>query len=375
MRSVVNCPLPVEPNPPLPRACCIERIRVPQAAHCDTGAMTICAMRIAATDHKWFAAQIHQNDLYFAAVVGVDRAGRVEHGDAVPRRKSGARPHLALGSRAAARSRCRSGSSARAPGAIVDRRVGRHRGDQIEAGGVRALIGRQRQIGAVRQAHDAHFDASSCDLASVQASRRCARPAPRATSSLDCGGQVFDAVGGDQMNGVAVAAHDAGLAATRRWRRSSRSPCGRAWPWRWSMTFSVSAAKPIDQLRPAGSCDARWWTRMSGFSTSASSGVPLPCLLDLLRARLARRASRRPRRRTPRRRPATPARPPPASRARFRPGRPSRRADRAHSPGRNQRHLGAGGAPPPPRWRGPACPTSGWRCSAPDRSARASAPT
>ena len=31
-------------------------------------------------------------------------------------------------------------------------------------------------------------------------------------------------------------------------------------------------------------------------------------------------------------------------------------------------------APAPRRWRGPACPTSGWRCSAPDRSARASGP-
>ncbi len=45
-----------------------------------------------------------------------------------------------------------------------------------------------------------------------------------------------------------------------------------------------------------------------------------------------------------------------------------RRAPRSGSPARRRRR-------PPPRWHGPACRTIDWRCSAPDRSARASVPT
>ena len=41
--------------------------------------------------------EIDQDDLDLAAIVGIDRAGRIEHGDAVPQREPGARPDLAFG--------------------------------------------------------------------------------------------------------------------------------------------------------------------------------------------------------------------------------------------------------------------------------------
>ena len=72
-----------------------------------------------------------------------------------------------------------------------------------------------------------------------------------------------------------------------------------------------------------------------------------------------------------RRRPAAPPRRRPASRARSRHGRARRPAGSASATGPEtsvtSRAGRRGGAR---RWRGPACRTSGWRCSAPDRSAR-----
>ena len=50
------------------------------------------------------------------------------------------------------------GIAARRPGAMVNGRIGRHRGEEIEAGGVFALVGRQRQIAGVRQPQDPELD-------------------------------------------------------------------------------------------------------------------------------------------------------------------------------------------------------------------------
>ena len=51
-----------------------------------------------------------------------------------------------------------------------------------------------------------------------------------------------------------------------------------------------------------------------------------------------------------------------------------RRADRACSPARSPASPRRRRARRPRRWRGPACRRSGWRCSAPGRSARGSGP-
>ena len=42
-------------------------------------------------------AQIHKNDLYFAPVIRVDRARRIEYGYTVPQSEPGARTHLTFG--------------------------------------------------------------------------------------------------------------------------------------------------------------------------------------------------------------------------------------------------------------------------------------
>ena len=103
--------------------------------------------------------------------------------------QSRARPDLAL---AAGRQGDRDAGWDHRPRARreLDRRLGGHCGKQIQTGGVRALILRQRQVGGMRQPHDAHLDvlAAAHGFAPVGAAAMRAMSA-RATSSLDCGGQ------------------------------------------------------------------------------------------------------------------------------------------------------------------------------------------
>ena len=51
----------------------------------------------AAADPKRLGAQIDKDYADFAAIVGIDRAGRIQHRDAVLRGEPGARPHLRFG--------------------------------------------------------------------------------------------------------------------------------------------------------------------------------------------------------------------------------------------------------------------------------------
>src|SRR5215212_5974395 len=53
---------------------------------------------LASLNRKRFGAEIHKNNLYFSPVVGIDRARRIQHRDAVARRQTGSRPYLAFGS-------------------------------------------------------------------------------------------------------------------------------------------------------------------------------------------------------------------------------------------------------------------------------------
>src|SRR5688572_20608124 len=50
----------------------------------------------AALDREGLLAEVDHRDLHFAAVVAVDRAGRVDHRDAVAGRQPAARPDLRL---------------------------------------------------------------------------------------------------------------------------------------------------------------------------------------------------------------------------------------------------------------------------------------
>ena len=91
-------------------------------------------MRSPRADRERLAAEIDQQHHDLAAIVGVDGAGAVEHGDAMLEREARARAHLRLvaGGSSSAKP---VGTSARAPGAQLDRRSLGHAGDQIEPGG------------------------------------------------------------------------------------------------------------------------------------------------------------------------------------------------------------------------------------------------
>lgn len=68
--------------------------------------------------------------MYFAAIVGIDGTGRVEHGDAMSQGEPGTRPDLPFKSL-----RKRNGNARRNGRAIARRDdhgcIGRHRGDEI----------------------------------------------------------------------------------------------------------------------------------------------------------------------------------------------------------------------------------------------------
>src|SRR5262245_54508551 len=94
---------------------------------------------LAAADDERLAAEIDQDDADLAAVVGIDGARRVEHGDARLQREAGAWPHLRFESAGQ-----RYGDSRRYQLALA-RRQDAVAGDscqQIEARAVRGRVGR-----------------------------------------------------------------------------------------------------------------------------------------------------------------------------------------------------------------------------------------
>jgi hypothetical protein len=93
---------------------------------------------------------VYKDDLNFPAKISVDRSGGVEHCHAVPACKSGAGTDLTFGA-----GRQRDAKSGRDHGVLAGgqhyRRVTRDRRQEVEPGRKLALIGRQRQIGRVRE--------------------------------------------------------------------------------------------------------------------------------------------------------------------------------------------------------------------------------
>ena len=169
----------------------------------------------AAADDKRLAAEIDQDDLDLSAIIGVDGSRSVKDGNAVADGKARTRPDWPFAAR-----RQRDGNAGRDHRA---RRPARSRpacsagtaAMQIETRGKRALIGRQRQVGAVRQPHDAQLDGSLLVRRFHPLCLRKRRHDPldqlRATSSFDCGGQDSTPDAVTRMNRIAVAAHDAGF--------------------------------------------------------------------------------------------------------------------------------------------------------------------
>ncbi len=175
---------PVEPKPPSPRTVS-SRASVSRQAAWTTGGDQQLGDPIAAVDDEGLGPEVDQDHLHLAPIVGVDRARSIEAGDAVAERQAGTRPHLALEA-----GRDGHGEAGRHGVAVAgmqgQRLVLRHRGAQIHAGGVGALVGRQRQVFAVRQAFDGDLDAhfkSPMRSSAMRAARR------RATSVFDARGQ------------------------------------------------------------------------------------------------------------------------------------------------------------------------------------------
>ena len=129
---------------------------------------------LAAANRKRFRAVIDQDDLDLAAIVGIDGAGRVQHGDAVLRGEPRAWPHLrleAFGQRD--RKSCR--HHCLLAGRKHQRRAFRNRREQIEPGRMPALIGRQRQAFAMRQLADVdlNYRMTCHDLALIRNALHC----------------------------------------------------------------------------------------------------------------------------------------------------------------------------------------------------------
>src|SRR5512144_806865 len=141
----------------------------------------------AAGNNNRFAAEIDQQNLNFAPIVRVDRAGRVEDGETISSREARTRTHLCfITFRERNRQSCRNESA----GARCDCEGtgGRDRCKQVEPRRMFALVRWQWQVFAMSETHQtnintAHDDSppSACEI------RATSRDA---TSSVLCGGQV-----------------------------------------------------------------------------------------------------------------------------------------------------------------------------------------
>src|SRR3984957_6299637 len=233
-----------------------------------------------ARNDEQFGTSIDQNDLQFSAIVGIDRPGRVEHCDAVASGQTRPRPDLALAALGQSDRDARWNHGA-AAGRNFDRRIGRHRGHEIEAGGERALILRQRQIAPMRQLDDAHLDGRLVAHRSASSSAVAIRAIKaRATSSFDCGGQ--DSTPAAVIKWIVLTSPPMmPVAGETSLARIQSQPFLASFAWALAMTLSVSAAKPMTSRgRPELRCAIV--DRMSGFSVSARVGVLPGCFLILL---------------------------------------------------------------------------------------------
>ena len=134
---------PVEPKPPSARPLS-SSVALDEGDAGDGRDDELCNAH-APRDRERLAPEIDQEHLHLAAVVGVDRAGRVEHGDAVAGGEAGARPHLRL--EAIRQLDDEPGRHEGAPAWLQDEgRIVRNRRQEIETGGAGGLVARQRQI-------------------------------------------------------------------------------------------------------------------------------------------------------------------------------------------------------------------------------------
>src|SRR5680860_764603 len=239
---------------------------------------------VAAPDREALIAEIDQEHFHLAAIVGIDGAGAVQHGDAMLEREARARAHLRLV--AVRQFEDEAGRHQHAVAGIKgERAVLGHGSDQVEARRMRRLIGGQRQAFAVRQTHDPNLHAHSAaersdDSVSAARARRRA-----AISSLLMAGQSSVPAPVTRCTMVRSPPMMPVPAETSLATIQS-APLARA----CSTTVSVSAAKPMTSSGRCGPGTAMV-ARMSGFWARFSETSPPPSFLSFCAASACARQS------------------------------------------------------------------------------------
>jgi len=106
---------------------------------------------------KYIRTMVYEDHLNFSSKISVDRAGRIKNRDSISSSQSGAWTDLSFGTgwQRHAKAGRHHGSL---PGSQYNRRVVGHGGQEVETGRELALVGRQRQIGRMRQPLHLHVD-------------------------------------------------------------------------------------------------------------------------------------------------------------------------------------------------------------------------
>src|SRR5579885_1693667 len=234
---------------------------------------------LAAHERHRRRAEVDQDHLDLAAVVGIDRAGAVEHGEAVLQGEPRARPDLRLV--ALGKSQRDAGRHRRALARIERQRLVERR-YQIHAGGAGAGVARQDDVSAPQNRHRHRHvgtgrghSAASLDekKSAIRRTRRSAR------SRLLSGGQ-FSTPAASTRCTVLLSPPKVPVDSETSFARIQSQPFFWRLALAFSISFSVSAAKPTTsrgRRLPARESVAR----MSGFSTSASAGGAPFCFLSL----------------------------------------------------------------------------------------------
>src|SRR5262245_7326874 len=233
---------------------------------------------LTSSDRAGHRTKVGEQHLHLAAIVAIDCARTIEHGEAVPERQPGARPHLRLKPRRQFQDEA-GGDEGACAGSKPERATLGDRGEQIHTGRAIALITRQIETLRVGQPHHAHQRSRPGGLgghvSAVCSASHCAARATsrRATSALGRSGQFSTSVAVTRCTVLRSPPMMPVLGETSLARIQS-APLAVRFFLAKSTTFVVSAAKPITSggRRPGGVPAMVF--KISGFSTSSSLGAP-----------------------------------------------------------------------------------------------------
>src|SRR5436190_2355542 len=236
----------------------------------------------AAADAERLLAQIDQDHADFAAIVGVDGARRVGHGDAVLGGQPRAGPDLGL---EAQRQGDRDAGRHDPPLQRLELDVGLDRGQQVGAGRRRGGVVRQLQVATVRQADDLDLDGlgahSAASAGRLRVRWRAIAPAScMATRSFDRVGQSCTPCAVMRWT-VLRSPPKVPEAGETSLATIQSQPLRVRFSMALATRFSVSAAKPTTSAGRFGPGLLRV-ARMSGLGASSSAGGALPAFFLIL---------------------------------------------------------------------------------------------